>query len=125
MSATPRPSAFRTVQAESAWSPPSSSKATPGSTHGYDVTDHYAIDPRLGTFGDFDEFMTTAADRGLRVIADLVVNHTSVEHPWLQDARRSREPRFRPFYAWRAQRPDARPHSLVLSGEEGQDGTVA
>jgi glycosidase len=44
---------------------------------GYDVTDHYGIDPRLGTFGDFTEFMAVAADRGLRVIADLVVNHTS------------------------------------------------
>ena len=51
---------------------------------GYDVTDHYAIDPRLGTFGDFTEFMRTARDRGLRVIVDLVVNHTSSEHAWFQ-----------------------------------------
>ena len=85
---------------------------------GYDVTDHYAIDPRLGTFGDFDEFMTTAADRGLRVIADLVVNHTSIEHPWFQDARRSRESRFRPFYVWRDERPDDGPHELVFPGEQ-------
>ena len=58
---------------------------------GYDVTEHYGIDPRLGTFGDFTEFVRTARDRGLRVIVDLVVNHTSDKHPWFQEARRSRE----------------------------------
>ena len=58
---------------------------------GYDVSDYYAIDPRLGTFGDFTEFMAVARDRGLRVIADLVVNHTSDQHPWFQAA--SRRPR--------------------------------
>ena len=57
---------------------------------GYDITDYYGIDPRLGTFGDFVEFMRTAHDRGMRVIADLVANHTSDEHPWFQSARRSR-----------------------------------
>ena len=54
---------------------------------GYDITDFYAVDPRLGSFGDFTEFVRTAQDRGLRVIADLVCNHTSAEHPWFQAAR--------------------------------------
>ena len=60
---------------------------TPNRDDGYDITDYYAVDPRLGTLGDFVEFMRTAHDRGLRVIVDLVVNHTSDEHPWFQAAR--------------------------------------
>ena len=55
---------------------------------GYDIFDHYGIDPRLGSFGDFTEFVRTARDRGIRVIVDLVVNHTSDQHPWFQAARR-------------------------------------
>ena len=60
---------------------------------GYDVSDFYAIDPRLGTFGDFVVFLREAEEHGLRVIADLVVNHTSDEHPWFQSARLGRRPR--------------------------------
>ena len=76
---------------------------------GYDITEHYAIDPRLGSFGDFTEFIRTARDRGMRVIADLVVNHTSDQHPWFQAARRSRESRFREFYVWRDEIPSDGP----------------
>jgi trehalose synthase len=91
---------------------------TPNSDDGYDVSDHYAIDPRLGTFGDFAEFMAAAEDRGMRVIADLVVNHTSSEHPWFQAARRSKESPFHPFYVWRDERPDDGPEGLVFPGEQ-------
>jgi trehalose synthase len=87
---------------------------------GYDVIDHYAIDPRLGTFGDFTEFMAVAADRGLRVIIDLVVNHTSDRHHWFESARRSRESRFREYYVWRDEVPSGEPHEVVFPGE--QDG---
>ena len=59
----------------------------PRKDDGYDITDYYGVDPRLGTFGDFAEFVRTARDRGMRVIADLVVNHTSDQHPWFQAAR--------------------------------------
>ena len=54
---------------------------------GYDITDFYGVDPRLGTLGDFVELVRTARDRGIRVIADLVMNHTSDQHPWFQAAR--------------------------------------
>ena len=57
---------------------------------GYDITDFYGIDGRLGTPGDFAEMIRTARDRGIRVIADLVVNHTSDQHPWFRSGPRSR-----------------------------------
>ena len=66
---------------------------SPDRDDGYDITDFYGVDPRLGTLGDFVEFVRTARDRGIRVIADLVVNHTSDQHPWFQEARsRARQP---------------------------------
>jgi trehalose synthase len=85
---------------------------------GYDVTDYYAIDPRLGTFGDFTEFMAVARDRGMRVIADLVVNHTSDQHHWFQEARRSRESKFRDFYVWQDEIPEDGPEGVVFEGEQ-------
>ena len=62
---------------------------TPDRDDGYDITDFFGVDPRLGTMGDLVEVIRTAHDRGIRVIADLVVNHTSDQHPWFQAARRS------------------------------------
>ncbi|WP_420452017.1 alpha-amylase family protein [Ilumatobacter sp.] len=85
---------------------------------GYDVADHYAIDPRLGTFGDFTEFIAVARDRGLRVIADLVVNHTSDQHRWFRSARTSRESPFRDFYVWQDEIPDDGPAGVVFPGEQ-------
>ncbi|WP_043623932.1 alpha-amylase family protein [Nonomuraea candida] len=73
---------------------------TPNKDDGYDITDFYSIDPRLGTLGDFVEFMRTAHDRGLRVIADLVVNHTSDRHPWFVEARSGRDSPRRDWYVW-------------------------
>jgi trehalose synthase len=85
---------------------------------GYDVTEHYGIDERLGDFGDFTEFITVASEHGLRVIADLVVNHTSDQHPWFQAARRSRESPFRDFYVWRDEIPEDGPDDLMFPGEQ-------
>ena len=56
--------------------------SSPNRDNGYDVMDYYNVDPRLGTLGDFVEFMHQARERGIRVIVDLVVNHTSIQHPW-------------------------------------------
>ncbi len=85
---------------------------------GYDVSDHYAIDPRLGTFGDFTEFMAVARDRGLRVIADLVVNHTSIAHPWFQASRRSRDSPYRNFYVWQDEIPTDGPEGVTFPGDQ-------
>lgn len=72
---------------------------------GYDITDYYGVDPRLGSSGDFVEMVRTARDRGMRVIIDLVVNHTSDQHPWFRAARSSKTSPFRDFYVWRATEP--------------------
>ena len=86
---------------------------------GYDITEHYGIDPRLGSFGDFTEFVRTARDRGMRVIVDLVVNHTSDQHPWFQAARRNRESRFRDFYVWHDEIPADGPRARSSPAQGG------
>ncbi|MFD3329646.1 alpha-amylase family protein [Streptomyces sp. NPDC058701] len=85
---------------------------------GYDITDFYAVDPRLGTLGDFTEFVRTARDRGIRVIADLVVNHTSDHHPWFQDARSSRTSKYRDWYVWCDSPPEDGPEGVVFPDVE-------
>src|SRR6478609_5075388 len=59
---------------------------------GYDITDYYAVDPRFGTLGDFVEMIRTASNLGIRVLVDLVLNHTSSQHPWFPDRH--------DFYVW-------------------------
>lgn len=84
---------------------------------GYDVTDFYGVDPELGSLGDFARLIRTAEDRGLRVIIDLVANHTSDQHPWFQAARESRQSPFRDWYVW-CDEPSARPEEVVFPGVE-------
>lgn len=85
---------------------------------GYDITDHYGVDPRLGTHGDLVELIRTARDRGMRVIADLVVNHTSDRHPWFQAARRSTDNPYRDYYVWRSDAPPDTSTEVVFPGEQ-------
>ena len=88
---------------------------------GYDVTDFYGIDPRLGTPGDFTELIRTANDRGIRVIADLVLNHTSNEHPWFQSARASRDSPYRSWYVWSDEKPEEPPGGVVFPDKENSN----
>ena len=74
---------------------------SPGFDVGYDVSDHAAVDPLLGTEEDFDRLVREAHDRGLRVILDLVMNHTSDQHAWFQASRTSRDGPYADFYLWR------------------------
>ncbi len=67
---------------------------------GYDVTDYTAVDPRLGTLKDVEMFIAEASKRGIRVLIDLVLNHTSVEHPWFRESRRSPQNPKRDYYLW-------------------------
>ncbi|MGE0056598.1 MAG: alpha-amylase family protein [Dehalococcoidia bacterium] len=84
---------------------------------GYDICDYYTVDPRLGDMGDFVDFIHTADAHGIRVIADLVMNHTSDQHPWFQSARSDPKSPYRRFYVWRDEPPDEKP-SLVFPGEQ-------
>jgi maltose alpha-D-glucosyltransferase / alpha-amylase len=89
---------------------------TPNRDNGYDVTDFYAVDPRLGTLGDFVAFTHAAHDRGLRVIIDLVANHTSIDHPWFQEARRDPNSRYRDWYVWSKEKPENIHEGVVFPG---------
>ncbi|MEH3090331.1 MAG: alpha-amylase family protein [Microbacterium arborescens] len=91
--------------------------STPGRDNGYDVSDYYGVDDRLGTHGDVVELIRTAEDRGIRVIVDLVMNHTSDKHPWFVSARRSRTSPYRDYYVWRDEIPDD-PRETQFPGEE-------
>jgi trehalose synthase len=91
---------------------------SPNRDDGYDITDYYAVDSRLGSLGDFVEFARTARDRGMRVIADLVVNHTSDQHPWFQSARSDSNSPYRSWYVWRDEVPKGGPDGLVFPDEE-------
>src|SRR4051812_17847307 len=90
---------------------------TPNRDDGYDVSDYYGVDPRLGTLGDFVELIRTASNRGLRVIVDFVPNHTSDEHPWFREARSSRDAPRRDWYVWRDE-PSDEPKGLAFPGTE-------
>src|SRR4051794_11005938 len=85
---------------------------------GYDITDFYGVDPALGTLGDFTELIRTCHDRGLRVIVDFVMNHTSDQHPWFRSARADRDSPYRDFYLWRDERPPQNPADLVFPDKE-------
>jgi len=92
---------------------------TPGRDDGYDIIDFYGVDPRLGHHGDLVEVLRTAKDRGMRVIADLVVNHTSDQHPWFKAARSSKDNPYRDFYVWRDEIPPNAPTNVFPDKEDG------
>lgn len=85
---------------------------------GYDITDYFGVDPRLGTAGDFVELVRTAQDRGMRVIVDLVVNHTSDRHPWFRSARSSPRSPYRDWYVWRSDEPPDTSKDVVFPDRE-------
>ncbi|WP_341729891.1 alpha-glucosidase [Brooklawnia sp.] len=90
---------------------------SPQQDNGYDISDYTDIDPMFGTLDDFDAVLTALHDRGIRVILDLVVNHTSDEHPWFVEARSSRDNPKHDWYWWRPARPGK------LPGEPGAEPT--
>lgn len=78
---------------------------SPGLDNGYDISDYYNVDPRYGTLGDFAEFAHACHQRGLRVMIDLVVNHTSDQHAWFQEARSDPDSKYRDWYVWSKRNP--------------------
>jgi maltose alpha-D-glucosyltransferase / alpha-amylase len=91
---------------------------TPNKDNGYDISDFYGVDPRLGTLGDLVDFLRAARERGIRVIADLVVNHTSDQHPWFRSARADERSRWRDFYVWADEQPDGPPGVVFPDAED-------
>jgi len=89
---------------------------SPNRDNGYDVSNYYAVHPKLGTFGEFVDFMNHAEQIGIRVIADLVVNHTSERHPWFQAARKDPNSSYRNWYLWSKTRPPDYNKGMVFPG---------
>src|SRR4051794_7005965 len=84
---------------------------SPQDDAGYDISDYQGIDSTFGTLADFDALLAAIHDRGMRLVMDLVVNHTSDEHPWFADSRASRESARRDWYWWRPARDGMAPGS--------------
>jgi maltose alpha-D-glucosyltransferase / alpha-amylase len=89
---------------------------SPGRDDGYDIADYYNVDPRYGTLGDFVEFTQGCRQRGIRVLIDLVVNHSSNEHPWFREACRDPQSKYREWYVWSAKKPKDANAGVVFPG---------
>ena len=74
---------------------------SPMDDNGYDISDYQDIAPEFGTMADMDELIEQANYRGIRILMDLVVNHTSDEHPWFLEAKKSKDNPYRDYYIWR------------------------
>jgi alpha-glucosidase len=92
---------------------------SPMADFGYDVTDHRGVDPLFGTVADFDALLARAHALGLRVVLDLIPNHTSDRHPWFAESRRSRTDPRRDWYIWRDPAPDGGPPNNWVSAFGG------
>lgn len=86
--------------------------------NGYDVMDYCNIDPNLGTLDDFKEFMNKAGELDIKIIIDLVLNHTSDQHEWFKQARSDKNSPFRDYYIWSKERPENFPYPVAFEGEQ-------
>jgi maltose alpha-D-glucosyltransferase / alpha-amylase len=96
---------------------------SPCRDNGYDVADYYGVDRRYGSSGDFVEFVHQANKRGIRVMMDLVINHTSNEHPWFQAARSDPDSPYRDWYIWSRKRPSDWNKGMVFPGVQKRTWT--
>jgi maltose alpha-D-glucosyltransferase / alpha-amylase len=97
---------------------------SPNRDNGYDISDYYNVHEKHGSLGDFVALMNRADAMGIRVIVDLVVNHTSVEIPWFQQARRDRKSFYRDWYVWADQRPKDHREGIVFPGKQKTTWTL-
>ncbi|MDE7260555.1 MAG: alpha-glucosidase [Oscillospiraceae bacterium] len=86
--------------------------ASPQKDNGYDISDYRAVNPAFGTMADMEELIAQADKRGITIIMDLVLNHTSDQHRWFQAARASREDPYHDYYIWRDGAPDCPPNDM-------------
>jgi maltose alpha-D-glucosyltransferase/alpha-amylase len=96
---------------------------SPNRDNGYDVADYYSVHPKHGTLGDFVAVMNHARSLGMRVLVDLVVNHTSTDHPWFQAARADPRSPYRDWYVWADQRPKNHRDGIVFPGSQTSNWT--
>ncbi|MCK0167317.1 alpha-amylase family protein [Jannaschia sp. S6380] len=89
---------------------------TPNRDNGYDISDFYGVDGRLGNLGAFVEFARAARARGMKLMVDLVCNHTSVDHPWFQSARASEDSPYRDWYVWSKEKPEDITEGIIFPG---------
>lgn len=82
---------------------------SPQNDNGYDVAEYCSVDPAFGTMEDFDELVAELKKRNMHLMIDIVVNHSSTEHPWFKEARTSRDNRYRDYYIWRDPGTDGGP----------------
>lgn len=91
-------------------------QTSPGRDDGYDIADYYSVDTRYGTLGDFVEFAHGCKQRGIRIVIDLVVNHTSDQHHWFKEARRDKASPYRDWYVWSDKKPANANKGMVFPG---------
>jgi len=84
---------------------------SPNDDGGYDISDYYSIQPEFGTMQDFDELLTGLHQRKLKLIMDLVLNHSSDEHPWFQESRKSKDNPYRDYYFWKPGKQGSPPNN--------------
>ncbi|WP_407370357.1 glycoside hydrolase family 13 protein [Carnobacterium sp.] len=88
---------------------------SPNDDNGYDISDYQAISPEFGTMDDMDELIQKANEYGIRIVMDLVVNHTSDEHAWFIESRKNKDSDYRDYYIWRDGQPDDMPPNELTS----------
>lgn len=84
---------------------------SPNDDNGYDISDYRAIMKEFGTMEDFDRMLASAHEKGLKIVMDLVVNHTSDEHPWFAESRKSKDNPYRDYYIWREGKDGREPNN--------------
>ena len=82
---------------------------SPQKDNGYDISDYQALDKRFGDMNDFDELIEQAHKRGIKIVMDLVVNHSSDQHKWFIESRKSKDNPYRDYYIWRDPKEDGSP----------------
>ena len=96
---------------------------SPGKDDGYDITNYYDVHPRIGSLGDFAELVHEAGNRGIRILIDLVINHSSIEHPWFQSSRSDPDSPYRDWYIWSREEPPTRRQGMVFPGQQSDTWT--
>ena len=96
---------------------------SPRRDNGYDITDYYGVDPQMGSLGDFVDFTHEARKHGIRVLVDLVVNHTSDQHPWFKAAVKDPGSPYRDWYIWSKRKPKDAEKGMVFPGVQSSTWT--